>query len=189
MKNSSLDKKGTYVAIVQDSKSFRVLTVGETTEDLVKKTQSEKKVFLLNSRYDDLYSVEEARWNKDKTSVLIKVKSNKVSEKNSALTDFSEENEDMYSYLRSIEKKIGKSVNGEKQNTHISSVLKKGKSKIAQKFGEEVVELVIEAAKENDEMFKDEAADVFYYFLILLQERKFTLSDILKQLKLQKRKI
>jgi phosphoribosyl-ATP pyrophosphohydrolase/phosphoribosyl-AMP cyclohydrolase len=189
MKNTNSNKEKEIIAIIQDSKTGKVLTSGKVTEQLVKKIQQEKKVFLSKVAFDDLFTVEECVWNKDETAILVKVKTNKESANYSLLTDFSEENKEQYSYLRSLEKKIGKSITGKKQNTHISTVLKKGKSKIAQKFGEEAVELVIEAAKENDEFFKDEAADVFYYFLILLQERGFTLDDILKQLKLQKRKI
>ncbi|MDR2122257.1 MAG: phosphoribosyl-ATP diphosphatase [Flavobacteriaceae bacterium] len=189
MKNTISDKEKTIIAVVQDRKSCKVLTTGMVTETLVKRIQLEKKVFLSGVVFDDLFIVEECVWNKDKTSVLIKVRTNKESEKYSLLTDFSEENKNPYAYLHSLEKKIKKSIQGEKPNTHVSTVLKKGKSRIAQKFGEEVVELVIEAAKENDELFKDEAADVFYYFLILLQERGFAFSDILKQIKLQKRKL
>lgn len=177
------------IAIIQDSKTGKVLTTGISTHALIKKTQAEKKIYLVDTAFDDLYTVEDFFWNKDKSVALIKVKTNKCSDKYLSTTDFSEENRNSYSYLSILERKIGKSIKGEKQNTHITTVLKKGKSKIAQKFGEEAVELVIEAAKENDKLFKDEAADVFYYYLILLQERGFMLDDILKQLKLQKRKI
>lgn len=188
-RDTNNSKEREFITIIQDSKTGKVLTSGMSTHVLIRKIQVEKKIYLVNVSFDDLYTVEEFFWNKDKSVALIKVKTNKDSAKYLSTTDFSEENRNSYSYLRIIEKKIAKSIKGEKQNTHITTVLKKGKSKIAQKFGEEAVELVIEAAKENDKLFKDEAADVFYYYLILLQERGFMLDDILKQLKLQRRKI
>lgn len=189
MRDTNTSKGKEFIAVIQDNKTGKVLTSGLCTYDLLKKTQAEKKIYLVGDSFDDLYTAEEFLWNKDKTMILIKVKTNKDSDKYLPTTDFLEENRNSYSYLSILEKKIGKSIKGEKQNTHITTVLKKGKSKIAQKFGEEAVELVIEAAKENDKLFKDEAADVFYYYLILLQERGFLLDDILKQLKLQRRKI
>ncbi|MCT6868596.1 phosphoribosyl-ATP diphosphatase [Apibacter sp.] len=189
MKDTNFSKEKGIITIIQDNKTGKVLASGISTDTLIKKSQLERKIYLNDVSYDDLYIWEECFWNKDKSVILIKVKANKDSEKYIITTDFAEENKNSYSYLSSLEKKIGKSIKGEKQNTHITTVLKKGKSKIAQKFGEEAVELVIEAARENDKLFKDEAADVFYYYLILLQERGFLLDDILKQLKLQKRKI
>jgi phosphoribosyl-ATP pyrophosphohydrolase/phosphoribosyl-AMP cyclohydrolase len=176
--------KDTITVIIQDSKSLTVLTTGTTTEALLKKTKLESRVFLIDSLLDN-YTVDEILMNGDKTAALIKVKTKKENQ----TTDFQEENKDYYSYLRIIEKKIQKSVKGGNESSHIASVLKKGKPKIAQKFGEEVVELVIESGKNDDKKFIDEAADALYYYLILLHERGFSLTDVLKQLRLQKRKI
>ena len=177
-------KKEAIIVIVQDSKSLKILTTGTTTEALLKKTRSEGRVFL-TGRLLDYCIVEDILTNDEKTAVLIKVKTRKENQP----TDFDEDNKDYYSYLQILEKKIQKSVKGENESSHVASVLKKGKPKIAQKFGEEVVELVIESAKDNDKMFLDEAADTLYYYLILLHERGFSVTDVLKQLRLQKRKI
>jgi phosphoribosyl-AMP cyclohydrolase / phosphoribosyl-ATP pyrophosphohydrolase len=55
---------------------------------------------------------------------------------------------------------------------------KRGINKVAQKVGEEAVELVIEAKDNNDELFKNEAADLLYHFLILLKAKGMKLEDI-----------
>jgi phosphoribosyl-ATP pyrophosphohydrolase/phosphoribosyl-AMP cyclohydrolase len=61
-------------------------------------------------------------------------------------------------------------------------LFQKGINKIAQKVGEEAVETVIEAKDQNDELFIGEAADLLFHYLILLQAKGFTLSDITKEL-------
>jgi len=64
------------------------------------------------------------------------------------------------------------------EKSYISSLFRKGINKIAQKVGEEAVELVIEAKDNNDELFKDEAADLLFHYLILLSAKGFSMKDI-----------
>ena len=63
-------------------------------------------------------------------------------------------------------------------SSYTASLFARGKNKIAQKVGEEAVELVIEAMDDNDERFKDEAADLMYHLTVLLADRGMTLQDI-----------
>ena len=65
----------------------------------------------------------------------------------------------------------------------MASLFKKGMNKIAQKVGEEAVEVVIEAKDDNEKLFLDESADLLFHYLILLQAKGYTLSDIEKVLK------
>jgi phosphoribosyl-ATP pyrophosphohydrolase/phosphoribosyl-AMP cyclohydrolase len=63
-------------------------------------------------------------------------------------------------------------------NSYTNKLFKRGINKVAQKVGEEAVELVIEAKDDNDELFKNEAADLLYHLLILLRAKNFTLEAI-----------
>ena len=57
-------------------------------------------------------------------------------------------------------------------HSYISSLFKKGTNKIAQKVGEEAVEMVIEAKDDNSELFLNESADLLFHYLVLLQEKR-----------------
>ncbi len=69
------------------------------------------------------------------------------------------------------------------QNSYVANLFAKGINKIAQKVGEEAVELIIEAKDENKELFLGEASDLLFHYLILLQAKGFTLADIAAELK------
>ena len=67
--------------------------------------------------------------------------------------------------------------------SYTATLFEKGPNKIAQKVGEEAVELVIEAKDSNDDLFKGEAADLLFHYLILLEQRGLDLDDIVDVLK------
>jgi phosphoribosyl-AMP cyclohydrolase / phosphoribosyl-ATP pyrophosphohydrolase len=66
------------------------------------------------------------------------------------------------------------------EGSYTTKLFKKGINKIAQKVGEEAVELVIESKDDNDELFLNEAADLMYHLLVLLTEKGFRLEDVVK---------
>jgi phosphoribosyl-ATP pyrophosphohydrolase/phosphoribosyl-AMP cyclohydrolase len=86
-------------------------------------------------------------------------------------------------FLDQLEKIINLRKNSPDEGSYVSSLFKKGINKIAQKVGEEAVELVIEAKDQNDELFVNEAADLLFHYLILLNSKGFNLDDIRKILK------
>ncbi len=163
-----------------------MLDVREVPQSLIEKLEPNKKFSLSKSDLDK-YFCKEILYNKPKTKVLIKVKQNKEADNYSLLTEFQTENHNPYTYLRKLERRIVKILEKDITETHIHSINRKGTKQIAKKFGEEAVELVIEAGKSNEEKFIDEAADVFFYFLILLHNRGLHLEPVLNQLKTQKR--
>jgi phosphoribosyl-ATP pyrophosphohydrolase/phosphoribosyl-AMP cyclohydrolase len=69
------------------------------------------------------------------------------------------------------------------EGSYTTKLFTKGINKIAQKVGEEAVELVIEAKDSNDELFLNEAADLTYHFLVLLTEKGYRIEDVVKILK------
>ncbi|HEY0657558.1 MAG TPA: bifunctional phosphoribosyl-AMP cyclohydrolase/phosphoribosyl-ATP diphosphatase HisIE, partial [Pyrinomonadaceae bacterium] len=90
-------------------------------------------------------------------------------------------------FLFELEKIIKDRKENPSENSYTSELFAKGINKIAQKVGEEAVELVIEAKDDSAELFKAEAADLLYHFLILLVEKNISLEDVIKTLKQRKR--
>lgn len=77
-----------------------------------------------------------------------------------------------------LEEKISQRIDGKVENSYTYSLYQTGINKMAQKVGEEAVELVIEAKDNNDNLFKNEAADLLYHFLILLKAKNLQLENI-----------
>mgnify|MGYP001813325878 CR=1 FL=1 len=69
------------------------------------------------------------------------------------------------------------------EDSYVASLFSKGINKIAQKVGEEAVELVIESKDDSEELFLNESADLLFHYLILLQAKGYSLSDVIKILK------
>jgi phosphoribosyl-ATP pyrophosphohydrolase/phosphoribosyl-AMP cyclohydrolase len=101
-------------------------------------------------------------------------------------TCFDEKNESE-NFLFELEKTIRDRKTNPLDASYTSKLFQKGINKIAQKVGEEAVELVIEAKDDNAELFKNEAADLFYHLLVLLAEKEVELKDVLETLKKRKR--
>ena len=73
--------------------------------------------------------------------------------------------------------------NNPSEKSYTASLFEKGTNKIAQKVGEEAVELVIEAMDNNDDLFKDEAADLLFHYLVLLEQRGIDFDEIIDVLR------
>jgi phosphoribosyl-ATP pyrophosphohydrolase/phosphoribosyl-AMP cyclohydrolase len=99
-------------------------------------------------------------------------------------TCWNEENTTAYGFLSQLEDTIqDRKDNKEDEKSYVASLFRKGMNKIAQKVGEEAVEVVIEAKDDNDDLFLSESADLLFHYLILLQAKGFKLNDIVKVLK------
>ena len=92
-------------------------------------------------------------------------------------------------FLHQLEKIIESRKETKQQGSYVNSLFEKGINKIAQKVGEEAVELVIEAKDNNEELFINEAADLLFHYLILLNAKGKSLSDIEQTLKLRHKEI
>jgi phosphoribosyl-ATP pyrophosphohydrolase/phosphoribosyl-AMP cyclohydrolase len=98
-------------------------------------------------------------------------------------TCWMEENNSNFGFLSELEKIIeNRKEDLENTESYISSLFQKGINKIAQKVGEEAVEVVIEAKDNNDELFLNESADLLFHYMILIQAKGFKLNDIEKML-------
>jgi phosphoribosyl-ATP pyrophosphohydrolase/phosphoribosyl-AMP cyclohydrolase len=80
--------------------------------------------------------------------------------------------------IAALEKIIEERKNNPKPGSYTNTLLSSGLNKVAQKVGEEAVELVIEAKDDNKELFLNEAADLMYHYIVLLQAKGFSLADV-----------
>ena len=92
---------------------------------------------------------------------------------------WNETNSSNYGFISELERVIAdRRENQNEESSYVASLFKGGINKIAQKVGEEAVEVVIEAKDENDTLFLNESADLLFHYLILLQAKGFTIKDV-----------
>ena len=91
-------------------------------------------------------------------------------------TCWQEDNDQSYGFLSKLEAVISSRIeNADSQKSYVASLFAKGINKVAQKVGEEAVEMVIEAKDTNDELFLEESADLLFHYLMLLQAKGYKL--------------
>jgi len=183
---------GLVPAVVQDSRTRRVLMLGFMNEESLNKTKETQKVTFFSRSKNRLWTkgeesgnflnVKEILEDCDNDTLLIKVEPEGPVCHTGSDTCFGEKNKGG-SFLAKLEKIIDNRKNNPKEGSHISKLYSKGINKIAQKVGEEAVELVIEAKDNNDELFLEEAADLMFHYLILLHARDKNLKDVVEVLK------
>ncbi|HMG68395.1 MAG TPA: bifunctional phosphoribosyl-AMP cyclohydrolase/phosphoribosyl-ATP diphosphatase HisIE [Chitinophagaceae bacterium] len=179
-------------AIVQDHKTQKVLMLGFMNDEALQKTMKEGKVTFYSRSRKRLWTKGEESGNYlflkeimsdcDEDTLLIKAEPAGPVCHTGADTCWSEKNhpDDFLSYLEGI---IELRKSGSDENSYVWKLFHKGINKIAQKVGEEAVELIIEAKDVNDDLFLNEASDLLFHFLILLQSRGYKLEDVKRILK------
>ncbi|AYB34451.1 bifunctional phosphoribosyl-AMP cyclohydrolase/phosphoribosyl-ATP diphosphatase HisIE [Chryseolinea soli] len=182
---------GLVPCVIQDVKTLRVLMLGFMNEEAYKKTLQEKKVTFFSRSKQRLWTKGETSGNFlhlvdiaidcDNDTLLIKVNPEGPVCHTGADTCFNEKNERWD--LASLEQIIQDRKNNPTQASYTTSLIQKGINKVAQKVGEEAVELIIEAKDNNTDLFLNEAADLMYHYLVLLAAKNHSLDDVLTVLK------
>ena len=184
---------GLIPAIVQDCITGKVLMLGYMNRAAIDKTLEEGKVTFFSRSKDRLWTKGESSENYlilseisidcDLDALLIKALPQGPTCHTGDDTCWQEENSNgNTAFLDYLEQVITDRKNNESDQSYTSSLFKKGINKIAQKVGEEAVEIVIEAKDNNDDLFLGEAADLLFHYLVLLQAKNFKLSDVIKVL-------
>jgi len=178
---------GLVPAIVQDDITGKVLMLGFMNEAALEKTQELNKVTFFSRSKNRLWTKGEESGNFlllksissdcDEDSLLIMVNPVGPVCHTGADTCWGEKNSNS-NFLFQLEKIIADRKNNPSEKSYTSSLFEKGINKIAQKVGEEAVELVIEAKDNDADLFKNEAADLLFHYLILLQAKGHSLSEI-----------
>jgi phosphoribosyl-ATP pyrophosphohydrolase/phosphoribosyl-AMP cyclohydrolase len=183
---------GLVPAVIQDAKTSKVLMLGFMNAEALIKTSELQKVTFFSRSKNRLWTkgeesgnylfVKEIRSDCDNDTLLIKVDPAGPVCHTGADTCWDEENESG-NFLLQLEEIITERKNNSSQQSYTSSLFESGINKIAQKVGEEAIELVIEAKDDNAVLFKNEAADLLFHYLVLLQAKGFKLDDVIEVLK------
>lgn len=183
---------GLVPTIIQDFQTNKVLMLGFMNAESLAKTQETQRVTFFSRSRQNLWTKGETSGNYlhvkeilvdcDNDTILVKVIPFGVVCHTGAETCFDEKNE-TDNYLFELEKVIQLRKFEPSESSYTSKLFAKGINKIAQKVGEEAVELVIEAKDENDDLFKNEAADLLYHLLVLLAAKNVDLLDVVDTLK------
>lgn len=181
---------GLVPVIIQDTTTLQVLMLGYMNQDALTKTQQEKKVTFYSRSKNRLWTKGETSGNFllvnhiqidcDNDTILIKATPNGPTCHTGSTSCFKEETSK--GFLYQLQKTISDRIDSDDENSYTNKLYKRGINKVAQKVGEEAVELVIEAKDNNDKLFKNEAADLLYHLLILLKIKNIKLEEIEEEL-------
>ena len=177
--------------IIQDNSTKNVLMLGYMNQEAFNKTVESNKVTFFSRTKKRLWTKGEESSNYlnvvsiqndcDNDTLLIQVNPVGPTCHKGTDTCWGESNNQSYGFLTQLEEVIkNRREAGNAENSYVASLFEKGINKIAQKVGEEAVEIVIEAKDNNDDLFLNEGADLLFHYLILLQAKGFTLQDIVK---------
>lgn len=172
--------------IVQNYLNNQVLMLGYMNAEALEKTQKEGLVTFFSRSKNRLWKKGETSGNFLKVkSILMDCDADTLLIKAEPLgptchtgSDSCFKEESAKGFLYQLQQTISKRIENNDEKSYTNQLFKKGINKVAQKVGEEAVELVIEAKDENIALFKGEAADLLYHFLILLQAKNLSLEDI-----------
>lgn len=185
----SKNSNGLVPAIVQDNETKNVLMLGYMNEKALDTTLSTRKVTFFSRSKNRLWTKGEESGNFlevisisedcDNDTLLVKVKPMGPTCHTGLDTCWQEANNQEFGFLSKLEKTITeRREKAETENSYVASLFEKGINKIAQKVGEEAVEVVIESKDSNDDLFLNESADLLFHYLILLQAKGFKLNDV-----------
>jgi phosphoribosyl-ATP pyrophosphohydrolase/phosphoribosyl-AMP cyclohydrolase len=163
--------------------------LGYMNEEAFKKTQETKLVTFFSRSKNRLWTkgeesgnvlhLEDIKLDCDKDTLLISVRPKGPTCHTGTDTCWKEANTPNYGFFSTLEGVIAERVaNKDTKKSYVASLFDKGINKVAQKVGEEAVEVVIEAMDSNDELFLYESADLLFHYLLLLHAKGFSLQDI-----------
>jgi phosphoribosyl-AMP cyclohydrolase / phosphoribosyl-ATP pyrophosphohydrolase len=188
----NFEKSGGLIpCIVQDSLTEKVLMLGYMNAEALEKTIKEKRVTFFSRTKQRLWTKGETSGNFlhlvdikvdcDEDALLLKVKPDGPTCHTGSDTCFSETNST--NSLQFLESIIQERKSKPKEGSYTTQLFNAGINKVAQKVGEEAVELIIEAKDNNKELFLGEAADLMYHYLVLLAAKGHQFSDVVTVLK------
>ncbi len=182
---------GLVPAIIQDAQTMQVLMLGYMNREAFDKTRKSGNVTFFSRSKNRLWMKGESSGNTltlvdlkldcDNDTLLIYAIPKGPTCHTGSTSCFKDETAKGFIYQ--LEKTINDRIDSNDPNSYTNDLYQKGINKVAQKVGEEAVELVIEAKDSNDDLFKNEAADLIYHLLILLKKKNMSFTQIEKVLK------
>ena len=185
---------GLIPAIIQDSITKTVLMLGYMNAEAIAKTKETNKVTFYSRSKKRLWTKGEEsghflnlisiKNDCDNDSLLIQVTPQGPTCHKGTDSCWGETNSESFGFLTALEKVISdRRENAASHNSYVAELFEKGLNKIAQKVGEEAVEVIIEAKDDNDALFLSESADLLFHYLILLQAKGYKLETVIDVLK------
>ncbi|WP_452224489.1 bifunctional phosphoribosyl-AMP cyclohydrolase/phosphoribosyl-ATP diphosphatase HisIE [Lacinutrix chionoecetis] len=192
--NFNKNNDGLVPAIIQDATTKNVLMLGYMNVEAFNVTNATKKVTFFSRTKNRLWTKGEESGNVlnlvdikldcDNDTLLIQVHPEGPTCHKGSDTCWNEANEERFGFISNLENTIEDRVNtGDAKNSYVASLFASGINKVAQKVGEEAVEVVIEAMDNNDNLFLNESADLLFHYLMLLQAKGYKLKDIVNVLR------
>ncbi len=189
---------GLIPVIVQDAVSQKVLMLGYMNSEALQKTQQEGRVTFWSRSKQRLWTkgetsgnfleVENISIDCDKDTMLIKARPVGPVCHTGADTCFNERNNSRTGFIDQLRGIIKDRKQNPSDKSYTTSLFAKGINKVAQKVGEEAVELVIEAKDDNKDLFLGEAADLLYHYLVLLEAKDIELDEVVAELEKRHRR-
>jgi phosphoribosyl-AMP cyclohydrolase / phosphoribosyl-ATP pyrophosphohydrolase len=188
------NSEGLIPAIIQDLTTKTVLMLGYMNAEALSKTLETNKVTFFSRSKQRLWTKGEEsghfltlnsiKNDCDNDSLLIQVTPQGPTCHKGTDSCWGESKVETYGFLSQLETIItDRKENANSQTSYVSELFEKGINKIAQKVGEEAVEVIIEAKDDNDDLFLNESADLLFHYLILLQAKGFKLESVVEVLK------
>jgi len=185
---------GLVPAIIQDVTTNKVLMLGYMNAEAFSKTKETKQVTFFSRTKKRLWTKGEESGNFlnlvdykldcDNDTLLIQVNPVGATCHKGSDTCWNEENKESFGFISKLENTIESRVQaGDSEKSYVASLFASGINKVAQKVGEEAVEVVIEAMDNNDDLFLSESADLLFHYLMLLQAKGYKLEDVVSVLK------
>lgn len=186
------DEKGLIPAIVQDTDTRVVLMMGYMNRESLEKSLDTGRVCFYSRSRQKLWTKGEESGNFlylvdiaadcDQDTLLVKARPAGPICHTGTDTCWGEENQEL-DFLFFLQRFLQKRKSDSPEKSYTARLISKGINKVAQKVGEEAVELVIEAKDDNKELFLNEAADLMYHYLVLLIAKGYGLEDVIAVLK------
>ena len=177
---------GLIPVIIQDDRTQQVLMLGYMNEEALELTKKDgqvhffsrtkNRIWLKGETSENYLYVKSIKEDCDSDALLIQAKPAGNVCHTGSFSCFEEKNSK--GFLYELEETVSERIDQKVEKSYTYNLYQSGINKMAQKVGEEAVELVIEAKDDNAKLFKDEAADLLYHFLILLKAKEFSLNDI-----------
>lgn len=184
--------KGLVPAVIQDVYTAKVLMLGYMNQEAFDLSLQTEKITFFSRSKNRLWTKGETSGNFlqyishavdcDADTILFKVIPDGPTCHTGNDTCWNEKNEHKLQFVADLANIIKDRKTNPSDESYTSSLFKKGINKVAQKVGEEAVELVIEAKDNNKDLFVGEAADLLYHYLILLEAKEIPLDDIIDEL-------
>ena len=192
--NLDFEKMGGLIpAVIQDVNTNKVLMLGFMNKEAYEETISTGKVTFFSRTKNRIWAKGERNGNTmqvvniaedcDNDALLIKaIPSGNVS-RTGTNTCFGEKNEEDIMFLKYLQNLIERRRQEMPEGSYTTTLFQKGVNRMAQKVGEEAVEMIIEATNGTDEDFISEASDMIYHLIVLLTSKGLRLEDLAKELK------